>query len=249
MRKCRASTGKFFIVLILAQFIPVAASQPRARQGVTEDLSGGASFTFDIGPNLPQFTFKVVPEPQTTDQYGNAQSTVRDIQVFRGDSKQPLQHLTGCVFRNMQPPRAESDWFHTEDFNFDGYQDVFLGTWWGATGNAGGCIWLYNPRSGRFDYNPELTALDIRSLDPQTKTILCFETGGMAGMVHSAERYKVENNGPVLIWSERQDWDSSRNQFHCVQQERHGDKLATILNIRGTEDDVRQCVASRLFDN
>ena len=131
---------------LAASSVPARSRTNAGNQSlITEDLSNGASFTFKFAPNLPDFTFKVIPEVRNDDEHGNAMSTVRDIEVFRGNSKQSLQHLEGCGWTDMQPPR-DSDWFTANDFNFDGYQDVYAMTIWGATGNESGCIWLFDPR-------------------------------------------------------------------------------------------------------
>jgi len=59
---------------------------------------------------------------------------------------------------------------------------------------------------------------------------------------------KVKNNRPVLIWSEQQDWDFTKNQSHCVQQERRADKMVIILDVWTSGDDgAEQCVEGRLF--
>jgi len=55
------------------------------------DLSCGATFTFAIGPSLPQFTFKIVPEVREAID-GYPASTVKAIEVFRGvPPGEPLQ--------------------------------------------------------------------------------------------------------------------------------------------------------------
>jgi hypothetical protein len=54
------------------------------------------------------------------DQYGNAESTLPDIEVFRGDSDKPMQHLASCDLEAMEPPSKDLIWFRTDDFNFDG---------------------------------------------------------------------------------------------------------------------------------
>ena len=72
-----------------------AASIPQ-REPITEDLSHGATFTF-----------KVIREPYPRDEYGNPHTTVREVQVFRGDSKQPVQSLEDCELSDMEP-RAEA---------------------------------------------------------------------------------------------------------------------------------------------
>ncbi len=239
--------------LILLLNASAAVTQQRAarpQRSVTEDLSKGATFTFKVALDLPEFTFKIIPEPQETDQYGNAHSTVRDIEVVSGNGKKPSQHLTGCHFDEMEaPPAGSSDWFRTDDYNFDGYQDIYLLTNWGVTGNQSGCIWLFNLATKSFDYSEEFSALSRVWLDPATKTIFTFEKGGAAGMVHIAEKYSVENNRPFLIWSENQDWDNEKKQFHCIVQERRGKKMVTIRDEWGNSKDEMEgpCDASKLF--
>ena len=221
-----------------------------SRTSITADLSKGPSFTFQIAPDLAEFTFKVIPDVEP-EQAENAQAIVQDIEVFRGSAKQPLQRLTGCEWSAMEPPPTGSNWFRAEDINFDGYRDIYLMTMWGATGNELGCVWLYNPVSGRFDYSKEFSELPGYQLELASRTILTFANGGMAGMVHSASKYKVEHNRPVLIWSEVQDWDSQKNQFHCIVKERRrGGSLATVRDEwGGSEDRGGPCDPNRLFEN
>ncbi len=165
-----------------------AANQPArpAQQSVTEDLAGGRSFKFTIAPNLPVFEFKLTPDVQPPDQSGNAESTIKEIEVYRGDSPRAFQHLTGCDLEEMEPPGRGAEFFTAEDVNFDGYQDIFLETGHGATGNESGCVWLFNPATGSFDYSKEFSDLVRFWLDPSTKRILTFERGGMLGLVYGA---------------------------------------------------------------
>lgn len=239
----------------LAIFSPWAAiGAPRAetvitgQTSVTEDLSQGRTFTFSIDPKLSPFVFKLVPQVQPNDQYGNFQSTIRAIEVFRGDSKAAFQHLTGCNLEEMEPPGSGSEFFVAEDINFDGYNDIFLKTMWGATGNESGCVWLYNSAAGQFEYSKAFSDLAGFSLEPATKTITTFSRGGMAGYVHNAARFAVQNNLPVLKWSETQDWDDSKKQFHCVVRERRGKDLVIVRDVwgGGGEDDA-PCDPSALF--
>jgi hypothetical protein len=215
----------------------VAQRAPAASKSITQDLSYGGSFVVSVSPRLPKFTFRIVPDVQGNDQFGNAQSIVRDIEVFSGDSTEPMQHLTGCEWIGMEPPPRGEDWFRAVDFNFDGYQDVYVLTNWGATGNNQGCIWLYNPQAMRFDFSPEFSNLGTFTLDPANKTIITWSNGGMAGGVHSADKYKVENNRPVLVYSERQDWDAQRKEFHCTVNELRANKMVTTHDEWGKSRD------------
>ena len=215
----------------------VAQRSPAANKSITQDLSFGANFVVSVAPNLPKFTFRIIPDVQGTDQFGNAQSIVRDIEVFSGDSDVPMQHLTGCEWVGMEPPPRGEEWFRAVDFNFDGYQDIYVLTSWGATGNNQGCIWLYNPAARHFDYSPEFSGLGTFSLDPANKTIITWSNGGMAGGVHSADKYKVQNNRPVLIYSERQVWDEAKKQFHCMVAELRGHDMVTTHDEWGKSRD------------
>lgn len=219
---------------------------------ITADLSEGASFRFKIAPDLPEFTFKVIPDVREP-VGGNPQSTVRNIEVYRGDSKQPLQHLTGCNWTDMEPPPRGSEWVRVEDVNFDGYNDVYVMTWWGATGNEGGCIWLYNPATGRFDYSKEFSALDSHGLDPATRTILTYSNGGMLGLVFNASKYKVEKNKPMLLMHEIQDWSFEKKQFHCVIEEPQGTAMVVTREEWSKPGDdwtklVAPCDPGKLFE-
>jgi hypothetical protein len=81
------------------------AQQVAHPQPITEDLWHGVTFTFKIAPELPEFTFKVIPEPQDSDEYGNPHVTVRQVQVFRGDSTQPMESLEDCELSDMAAQR------------------------------------------------------------------------------------------------------------------------------------------------
>jgi hypothetical protein len=205
---------------------------PLDTNDLIEDLSEGATFRFEITPKLPLFTFKIIPDVRD-DENGFPQSTVLGIEVFKSDSAQPLQSLTGCDFGEMETPQRHGDWFHTDDINFDGYQDIYLMTNWGATGNQNGCIWLYDPATERFEYSTALSQLSRYWLDPASKTIRTFEKVGMD--VYTANKYKVDGNQPVLIWSENQDWDANRKQFHCVVQEKRNKVMVTTRDVWGSD--------------
>lgn len=239
----------FFAALVFGLLCMLPGMPAAAGQGpITEDLSLGRSFTFAIAPHLPPFTFKLVPLVRPNDTYGNAQSGIREIEVYAADSTKPMQTLTGCDLEDAGPPFTGSDFFRAEDMNFDGYKDIFLVTSQGATGNATGCAWLYNPAAKRFEYNNAVSQLDRFWLDPATRTLFTFANGGAAGMVHTAQRFKVEDNRPVMIWSENQDWDDASSRFHCVVKERRGAKMTVIRDSWSTANSGQgACDPSVLF--
>ena len=222
----KSSVIRNFLFIVLSVCL---TQQPSARaQSVTEDLSSGRTYKFQITPKLSPFTFKLVPLIQPPDQYGNAQSTIRDIEVYREGSRRAFQHLIGCDLDDMLPPGIGAEFFTAEDMNFDGYKDIFLETLPGATGNSGGCVWLFNPSTGSFDYSKDFSRLSSFYLDPVRKTIFSFVTGGMLGSVFNANRYVIEGNRPVLVWSETQDWDDPTKRFHCVMRKRRANAMIVV---------------------
>jgi len=220
-------------------------------QPITEDLSYGAMFKFKIAPDLPEFTFKVIPEPYPQDKYGNPHTTVREVQVFRGDSKQPLQSLEDCEWEGMEAPPRGSDWFRAEDMNFDGYNDIYVLTNWGATGNELGCVWLYDPKSSHFVFSKEFSELGRLTLNPATKTIATHSNGGMAGTIFRATKYVIEDNRPVPVVTVAQDFDFDKREYHCVvQQRRAGENaLVTVRDVwaKPKDDFDAPCDASDPF--
>ena len=225
-------------VLVLMLFSAEAAPQSQSAQQkpnrqhdpITEDLAHGASFTFKIASDLPEFKFKVIPDLQEPDQYGNPRTIIKDVRVFRGSSNQPLQSLEDCEWSGMEAPPRGSTWFRGVDLNFDGYKDIYILTVWGATGNEFGCVWLYDPATERFDYSKEFSELSTFTLDPATKTIITHGNGGMAGTIFTVGKYIVDNNRPVLVATVAQDWDFGKQQYHCVVRQRRGreDTLVTV---------------------
>lgn len=210
---------QFAVTAVAQQQPPTSPSPKPTHEPITEDLSQGASFTFQIAPNLPPFTFKVIPDVKDSPEE-NPLSTIHDVQVFRGTSTEPLQSLAGCEWLGMEAPYRGSDWFRAEDMNFDGYADIFVLTSWGATGNESGCVWLFNPKNGRFEFSKEFSDLGTYTLDPATKTIT---TRGHAGAdTIDAAKYAIENNRPVLIVTVSQNLDPDKQQYHCVVQQRRG---------------------------
>ncbi len=91
-------------------------------------------------------------------------------------------------------------------------------------------MWIFNPATSRFDYSKEFSELGTHWSDPRTKTIVTFGTGGMAGALHTADRYEVDGEHLLLIYSEEQDWDADRKQFHCVVKESSGNALTTVFD-------------------
>ena len=240
MKTMRVSADCCIVVLLLvgvgiAQQSPsVSQTAPSQHEPIAQDLSNSARFTFKIAPNLPEFTFKVIPEVQLPDQEGNPHSTIRDVQVFRDDAKQPSQSLEDCEWEGMEAPPRNADWFRALDMNLDGYKDIFVLTNWGATGNEQGCVWLYDSENGRFEYSNEYSELGRFEVDPKTKTITTHSNGGAAGTIFQAAKYAPTGQHLVLLLTVEQDYDFASQEYHCVVKRSRGDGngLQTIRDVR-----------------
>lgn len=225
-----------FAAIFLAMFVSIGVTSVVPARQTTTDLSNGATFTFDIGKGLRPFTFKIIPKkqdmhPSQQDQglWATPAPTIGDIEVFRGHSTAPLQHLTGCDFSDMESPPKEH-WFYTEDYNFDGYQDVYLMRFWGATGNTIGCIWLYDPKTAHFKYSEEFSNLDIKKVDAGTHRLLSESNASAGDWIR--EWYSVDDNQPVLIWSEAEASEIG-GTGSCQITERQDGRMVTVLHVDG----------------
>jgi hypothetical protein len=70
----------------------------------------------------------------------------RPLQVLRrGDGEMPLPHFTDVV--------------RTIDLDADGWRDLLVGRFWGATGNSGYDVWRFNATSRRFVLDSTLSTL------------------------------------------------------------------------------------------
>lgn len=224
---------------IARQAPPLSQGASAQHEAITQDLSNGASFTFKIAPNLPEFTFKVIPDVQEPDQNGNPHSTIRDVEVFRGDAKLPSQKLEDCEWEDMEAPPRNADWFRTLDMNLDGYKDISILTNWGATGNEQGCVWLYDPDSGRFEFSKEFSHLGRFEIDPKTRTITTHSNGGAAGTIFRAAKYAVQGQHLVLLLTVAQDYDFANKEYHCIVKRGRGgeNNFLTIRDVRAKATD------------
>jgi hypothetical protein len=159
-----------------------------------EDVRGTNIFTFKIHPALPEFQFTVIGDVE--------RNAVTAIHVFRRGESNAFQVLTNGW---AEPPYRNAEYFAVEDINFDGFKDVRLLVWSGATGNKGFDFWLYDTNGDSFIYSRELRELCNPAVDKEHKLISTPSTGGMAGRIYRDARYGWENGQLVLLWQQDQD--------------------------------------------
>lgn len=200
-------------------YVKTAAQGPVQNQTseVAEDVRNGANFTFKIHPGFPTYRFHLV---------GNRESnTIDRIEVSKGNDTTIIQVLKDF---EMEPPYRGARYFQREDINFDGYVDIKLMNWWGATGNSGYNYWLFDPRKGRFVFHQELSDLSNPTPNYKTKRIKTHHGGGMAGNIYDDATYVFENGRLVSIREETQDWVKDKKHFLRVIRERRNGKMVVV---------------------
>ena len=95
---------------------------------------------------------------------------ILELLVYRGQTQ--VQALKVCT-PDAIPRKSPIGSMYTTDYNFDGYGDLALETAF-KQGNASYCIWLYNPKTGRFVFSEQLSRLTNPSPDAKTHTVISY---------------------------------------------------------------------------
>ncbi|MDO8590573.1 MAG: hypothetical protein Q7R65_01195 [bacterium] len=185
---------------------------------VVSDVRGGAICNFYIHDGLPVYNFYFK---------GNAEyNTIDRIEITKGiESKVLVQTLEAGM---GEPPPSGGKFFGAQDMNFDGYKDIRLMSWWGATGNTGYTYWLFDPSKNIFVENSDLSSLSNPTPELQTKTIATHSVGGMASCIYNNGTYKFDVDGKlILIRSEKQDYVEESKSFVKTIGELKDGKMVT----------------------
>lgn len=168
-----------------------------------EDVRGGRVCRYRIHADLPVFTFRLLADP--------ARNVIERIEVRRGEDAAPFQTLRADM---DDPAPRGGELFTATDINSDGYLDVRLLAWWGATGNKGHQYWLFAPDSGTFVECPALRDLSNAEADAATRTVSTRYNGGHAGKIYGRERYTFAQDGALeLVYEDSQDWNAAEKCY------------------------------------
>ena len=148
------------IAVIVVAGTLLATSDLNARRGL--EVSAQATTTGSPIPGLPGYGVELGLDESS----GN----IVELMVYRGQTL--FQTLKVCT-PDPVPRQNPVGTMDTADYNFDGYYDLALETAF-KQGNASYCIWLYNPKSGRFVASPQLSQLTNPRPDSQHKTVVSF---------------------------------------------------------------------------
>ncbi len=167
-----------------------------------------------IHPKLPRFVFHILGE----------QGYIGTIEIWKKGEKKPSQ----VIYPEPVETTHGTRYFFVEDVNFDGYADIALFSYQGATGNSGYLYWLFDRDTGQFVFHPASSALDSVDVDRSKHVIRSFENGGMAGHVYKSGVYRFEGTELIPIRLEEQDWDQARHVLIRTVQVRKGGKMTVV---------------------
>lgn len=210
------------LALLIAQVGSGAAKEP------------ARDYTITIGPKLPSYRFHFVWDEDPNYKVVNA------LQVFKGESDEPVQVLDECEMTEPpQDPAAVDSWVKAEDLNFDGYPDLLMQNWAGATGNIGYCIWLFNPKIEKYVFSQSFSdRIGNYQIDAKTKTITTFNNS--SAFVYQKQTYAVRNGNLILIAEEKQDASAGRCPYHLIHRvEKNG--AMVIVGEKWQDGDQKPC--------
>lgn len=177
-----------------------------------------AVFEMRINSKLPIYSFAL---------FGSTEANiVEHIVISEKKSKKIIQDLNVAAdYEGMEPPLNER-YFQLEDINFDGYKDIRIMLFWGATGNEIYSYWLFDPAQNKFIYNEDFKELTSPTLYPKTKRFKTHWNGGSAGYEFSDNTYEVRNGKPVLVRSVSS--HSEKGYLHHTEQRLINGEMKTV---------------------
>lgn len=132
------------------------------------------------------------------------------------------------------PPKiefTEDDYVHYlefEDYNFDGYLDMYAHDPCMILGNCFGKVYLF--KNGKFVHEPQLDDLTTVTPDPNTKTIFSSNRSA-AGALFTNETFKWEGDKLILIKRVSQDYapgyDSQMFLYKVEERDANGNMVVT----------------------
>lgn len=163
--------------------------------------------------------------PADVDVVGDSSNVITELRVQAPGAAGP-QVLPA---HGDEAPPLGLDYLEVQDFDGDGWRDLKLLDWWGATGNLGWEIWRFDPVSRVFARDSALSGLpNVRPL-PGGRCWATFSVGGGAGRIFTATRLCRTPDGeihPVRV--EEQQPDSAGTHLIRTVRRRRGDSLVVI---------------------
>ena len=157
-------------------------------KSVGSNIAAASRLDFRLTSNGPRWLLQLMiagPEKRLI------LATVIDTQ-----SGKTLQRLPMNLPFDEYSDTDSSSVFH--DINFDGYTDVVLFSNSYAGSNTSSSVWLFNPETRKFEFNPDLSRLTKLTVDPAKKTA-STSNSCCAGLSSTSETYRWKGKKLELI--------------------------------------------------
>ena len=184
-------------------------------------------YTFTINSNMPNYIFTLLLGAPENDYDPSVISVVSKIIVSRSDSKKPIQVLTNPKPMQQYYPSI----FQAIDLNFDGYLDLAL-EWNSASGGSNHVIWLFDPRTGKFNFNSKMSEVNTPTPDPQSKTLTSVYAEGISGA--KVETYRFINNEFTLV-SDSSWYNDQKHKWTITTTKKYHYKNKVLVKIDTTQ--------------
>ena len=126
-----------------------------------------------------------------------ASGRISELLVYHG--REQVQALKVCTPEPV-PRESPIGNIYYADYNFDGHSDLALETAFKQE-NASYCIWLFNPKTRRFEESQQLSQLTNPSPDVKTHTVISYSKGECEPCYHR-ESYRWSNGQLVPVREE-----------------------------------------------
>jgi tetratricopeptide (TPR) repeat protein len=169
-----------------------------------------------IGKGAPLLSFKL---------FGNTERhTLDSIGIYNENTRKEIQTVNIADLDVAEEPTD----IEFEDINFDGYLDLKIRVFAGATGNEGFSYLLYNPKTGTFIRSDDFAELDRPRLIPDKKQFITYRNQGSAGAEFAENTYELRNNKPILIRSTTQRYIHEKGYLLRTEKELINGKLTVV---------------------
>lgn len=178
----------------LMPVILVANPRPgESEKGRIGDAPAEQTIQAVVDPRRPPYQIRITGTAE-----GNLGNKVERVEIIRtGEYPRRIQTIRPDV-DHSESPCWGAEYFTVADIDGDGYQDLQILIWHGATGNSGFEIWLYDPKAEIFVLRKDLEGYEWNHEPGQIRSH--FHAGGGEQGWHTAI---FEDGLPVVLCGEQ----------------------------------------------
>lgn len=130
--------------------------------------------------------------------------SIYNFSVFRKNANGSISQLsaqkTGANEEQVFVFKNDDYLFYAEfnDYNFDGYLDMYIHDPCMILGNCSGLVYIFNPEHSRFDHDPQFDELTTIDVSPGAREIYSLNRSA-GGSLFTRDTYKWEGDRLTLI--------------------------------------------------